>query len=115
MEVSEMVRLAVKALDDKKGNDIRVIDIREISTMCDYFILVDGACHNQLRALCDSVEESFLGEGIKLKNKEGTPNGGWLLLDYYDIIIHIFAADARSFYDLEHIWRDGILVSTGEL
>ncbi len=115
MNSKELVKIAFNALDDKKGHDIRIIDINEVSSMGDYFIIADGSNKNQVQALCDNVEEFMHKAGAKLKNREGYSNGGWILLDYYDIIVHIFVEEERSFYDLEHIWRDGRLVSVGDL
>ncbi len=115
MNSKELVKIAYNALDDKKGHDIRIIDINEVSSMGDYFIIADGSNKNQVQALCDNVEEFMHKAGAKLKNREGYSNGGWILLDYYDIIVHIFVEEERSFYDLEHIWRDGKIVSIGEL
>ncbi|MGN0152615.1 MAG: ribosome silencing factor [Wujia sp.] len=115
MEVRELVKIAVEALEDKKGHDIRILDIHHISSMGDYFIIADGANRNQVQAMCDSVEEKMAESGAHLKNREGYSNGGWILLDYYDIIIHIFSEEERSFYDLEHIWRDGNIISMGDL
>ena len=115
MNSKELVKIAYNALDDKKGHDIRIIDINEVSSMGDYFIIADGSNKNQVQALCDNVEEFMHKAGAKLKNREGYSNGGWILLDYYDIIVHIFVEEERSFYDLEHIWRDGRLVSIGDL
>jgi len=115
VESKELVKLAYNALDDKKGHDIRIIDIKDITSMGDYFVIADGSNRNQVQALCDSVEECMHKEGAKLKNREGYANGGWILLDYYDIIIHIFVEEERSFYDLEHVWRDGNLISIGDL
>ncbi len=115
MNSKELVKIAYKALDDKKGHMINIIDINEVSSMGDYFIIADGTNKNQVQALCDNVEESMQKAGAKLKNREGYSNGGWILLDYYDIIIHIFAEEERSFYDLDHIWRDGKIVSIGDL
>lgn len=115
MNSREMARIAIKALDDKKANDIRIIDIREVSSMGDYFIIADGANRNQVQAMCDNVEELMYAAGAKLKNREGYSNGGWILLDYYDIIVHIFSEEERSFYDLEHIWRDGSIISAGDI
>ncbi len=115
MDSKELVKLIYNALDDKKAHDIRIIDIKDISTMGDYFIIADGSNRNQIQALCDNVEEVMHNANIKLKNREGYANGGWILLDYYDIIIHIFVEEERSFYDLEHIWRDGIQVHVGDL
>lgn len=115
MNSREIAKLAVNALDDKKANDIRIIDIKAISSMGDYFIIADGSNQNQIQAMCDNVEDIMHHADVKLKSREGYSNGGWILLDYYDIIIHIFSEEERSFYDLEHIWRDGINISSGEL
>lgn len=115
MDSREYCKLVTDALLDKKGNDIKVIDIREISSMGDYFIIADGLNRNQVQAMCDAVEEVLSAAGARLKNREGYANGGWILLDYYDIIVHIFSEEERNFYDLEHIWRDGILVQLGDL
>lgn len=115
MDSKECVKIVVEGLQDKKANDIRIIDIREISTMGDYFIIADGSNRNQVQALSDSVEQALSDAGVKLKNREGYANGGWILLDYYDIIIHIFSEEERSFYDLEHIWRDGKHIQAGDL
>ncbi|MBR3833590.1 MAG: ribosome silencing factor [Lachnospiraceae bacterium] len=115
MESKELVKVAYNALDDKKGHDIRIIDIKDITSMGDYFIIADGSNRNQVQALCDNVEEFMHKAGAKLKNREGYANGGWILLDYYDIIVHIFVEEERSFYDLEHVWRDGNLISVGDL
>ena len=92
-----------------------ILDLYQLSSMGDYFIIADGSNRNQVQALCDNVEEYMHKAGAKLKNREGYANGGWILLDYYDIIIHIFVEEERSFYDLEHIWRDGIQISIGDL
>ncbi len=115
MNSNEMAKIAVNALEDKKGHDIKIINIKEVSSMGDYIIIADGSNKNQVQAMCDNVEEFMHKAGFRLKNREGYAVGGWILLDYYDIIIHIFVEENRSFYDLEHIWRDGGLVSVGEL
>ncbi len=115
MNSNEMAKIAVNALEDKKGHDIKIINIKEVSSMGDYLIIADGSNKNQVQAMCDNVEEFMHKAGYNLKNREGYAVGGWILLDYYDIIIHIFVEENRSFYDLEHIWRDGGLVSVGEL
>lgn len=115
MNSKELVKIAYNALEDKKGHDIKIINIKDVTSMGDYFIIADGTNKNQVQALCDNVEEYMHKAGAKLKNREGYANGGWILLDYYDIIIHIFVEEERSFYDLEHIWRDGYVISVGEL
>lgn len=115
MTSKEIVKIAVDALDDKKANDIRVIDIRDISSMGDYFIIADGENKNKIRAMSDNVEEKLKLANVDMRNREGYSNGGWILLDYYDIIVHIFSSEERSFYDLEHIWRDGRIINLGDL
>ncbi|MDD6328692.1 MAG: ribosome silencing factor [Eubacteriales bacterium] len=115
MIAKEYAKIAYKALEDKKGSRIRIIDIHDISVMGDYLIIADGSNYNQVQAMCDNVEEQLHLAGASLKNREGNSNGGWILLDYCDIIVHIFTEDARSFYDLEHIWRDGIFCSVEDL
>lgn len=115
MHSKNLVKLACQALEDKKAHDIRIIDISSVTSMGDYFVIADGSNRNQVQALCDNVEEAMHKAGLKLKNREGYANGGWILLDYYDIIVHIFAEEERSFYDLEHVWRDGTPVSLKNL
>ena len=102
-----MVKIAYQALDDKKGEDIRIIDISEVSVMADFFIIADGNNENQVRAMVDGVEEELEKAGHWVKRKEGYRNSGWVLMDYGDIIVHVFDKENRLFYDLERIWRDG--------
>ena len=106
----KMAAKAVDALEDRKGEDIRVIDISEISTLADYFIIGSGTNINQVQALADSVQETLGREGFMTKNMEGYDSGNWILLDFGDIIVHVFDSENRLFYDLERIWRDGKLI-----
>ena len=106
-ETETIVKTSVDALKDKKAEDIRVIDISEISIMADYFIITSGSNINQLKAMCDNVEEKLAAIGIHKKQTEGYDNGGWILMDYGDVVIHIFDRESRSFYNLERIWSDG--------
>lgn len=111
----EMIKTAYQALDDKKAFDIKILDIRNISSIADYFIIADGTNKNQVQAMCDNVEESMTKSGFRMKSIEGYSEGGWILLDYYDIIIHIFSDEARRFYNIERIWSDGAEVSINDL
>ena len=103
----EMARLAVKALDEKKGKDIQVIDIREVSVIADYFVIASASNVNQVEAMVDSVEESLGKAEFEPRQIEGSRNSSWVLMDYEDVIVHIFDEENRLFYDLERIWRDG--------
>lgn len=106
-EIKEMALLAVQALEDKKAEDVCVIDISEVSVVADYFIIAGGNNKSQIQALSDTVEEKLGKAGYPLRQIEGYQNANWVLLDFGDIIIHIFDRENRLFYDLERIWQDG--------
>lgn len=110
-----MLKTAYKALDDKKAYDIKILDIKKISSIADYMVIADGTNKNQVQAMCDAVTEEMGKAGFLSKSIEGYSEGGWILLDYYDIIIHIFSDEARRFYDIERIWSDGKYVDISEL
>ena len=101
-------KIAYDALADKKGENIKIIDISEVSPIADYFIIADGANQNQLQAMCDAVDEELYKAGCELKQTEGNRNSTWILMDYGDIIVHVFSKEDRLFYDLERIWKDGV-------
>lgn len=115
MTSRDMVKLAVQALEDKKGQDIKVIDITGVSVIADYFIIASGTNKNQVQALVDNVEETLGRAGYQAKQREGYTTANWVLLDYNDIIVHIFDSENRLFYDLERIWRDGKTIDLQEL
>lgn len=108
--MEQTIKAVFNALDDKKGIDIKVLDISEISVMADYFIIASGSNKSQVQALADNVEEEMLKLNIHCKQVEGYPSGNWILMDYGDFIVHVFNQDDRLFYDLERIWKDGKLV-----
>lgn len=110
----EMTSLAIKALEDKKGNDIRVIDIQDVSIIADYFIIASGSNRNQVQTMADNVEEVLGRAGYEPRQLEGYGTATWILMDYNDIIVHIFSEEDRLFYDLERIWRDGKSVDIDE-
>ena len=111
----EMVKIAVAALADKKGEEIRVIDISGVTVIADYFIIATGANSNQVQALVDNVQEELFKAGHEECKVEGYKTASWVLLDYNDIIIHVFSKEDRMFYDLERIWRDGKVIETDTL
>lgn len=113
--IKEMVLLAVNALEDKKAEDICIIDISEISVLADYFIIAGGNNSSQLQAMSDAVDEKLGKAGFPLKQIEGYNSANWILQDFGDIIVHIFDRENRLFYDLERIWKDGKIVSIDEL
>ena len=102
-----MAQIACKAIDDKKGQDIKIIDIHNVSVIADYFVIASGTNSNQVQAIFDNVEEQLGRAGFEAKQIEGNRNSSWILMDYGDVIVHVFDEENRLFYDLERIWRDG--------
>lgn len=110
----EMAQLACQAIDEKKGQDIKVIDIHNVSVIADYFVIASGSNQNQVHAIVDNVEEKLGRAGFEAKQIEGTKNSSWILMDYGDMIVHVFDEENRLFYDLERIWRDGTVLDMEE-
>ncbi|MCR5053517.1 MAG: ribosome silencing factor [Lachnospiraceae bacterium] len=115
MDVKEKVKLIYNALDDKKAEDITIIDIQGISVLADYFIVADANNQNQLTAMQDNVEEELHKKSIHASQVEGNRQSTWILLDFDDVIVHLFSKEDRLFYDLERIWQDGKKVNISEL
>lgn len=111
----EMAKIAINALEEKKANDIKILDISEVSVLADYFIIASGTNRNQVQAMADEVQEMLYKAGYESKQVEGYQTANWILMDYQDIIIHVFDEENRLFYDLERIWRDGSLVAKEDL
>ncbi len=108
----EMTKMAVEALEDKKAEDIKIIDISEVSVLADYFLIAGGTNTSQIQALCNNVEEKLGRAGYPCKQIEGYDTANWILMDFGDVIIHIFDKENRLLYDLERIWRDGKMLDT---
>lgn len=106
----EMVKLAYNAAEDKKGIDIKILDISEVSVISDYFLIVSGNSLTQVDAIKDNIQDVLGRNGYFAKNVEGNQHSGWILLDYGDMIVHIFTKDDRAFYNLERVWKDGKVV-----
>lgn len=111
----EMARIACAALAEKKADDVRVINIEGVSVVADYFIIADGDNFNQVRAMADNVETELGKAGYTPKQIEGYHTANWILMDYGDIIVHVFDKENRLFYDIERIWRDGVNISAEDL
>ena len=114
-QAKKMVKIAYHALDEKKAEDIKIINLEGISVLADYFIIANGTNSSQVQALVDNVEEELHKAGYSLKQRDGYSNGNWVLLDFGDVIVHIFDRENRLFYDLERIWRDGKEIAFDEL
>ena len=111
----EMASVACRALEDKKGEEVTVIDISGVSCLADYFIIANGENSNQVQAMVDNVEEEMAKAGYHPAQIEGYQAARWVLLDYKDVVVHVFSKEDRRLYDLERIWRDGKFISEKEL
>ncbi len=110
-----MAKLAYEALADKKAQDIKIINIEEVSVLADYFIIASGSNRNQIQAMADNVEEVLHKAGYPVRQTEGYSTANWILMDFGDLIVHVFDSENRLFYDLERIWRDGKSITAEEL
>ena len=115
MDSKKLLEVVVKAADDKKALDIVALDMSEVTFVADYFVIADGTNQNQIQAMRDACEEALYKAGLKTKQIEGNSSSTWILMDYGDIIVHIFSKEDRLFYDLERIWRDGKIVDVADL
>lgn len=115
MNPKEIAKLAITALEDKKAEDIKIIDISQISTIADYFIIANGTNKSQIQTMSDNVIETLGKAGYPEKSIEGYQSANWILIDFRDIIVHIFDKENRAFYNLERIWQDGISIPAESL
>lgn len=106
MTTLEKAKLAKQFLEDKKGQNVRILHIGDLTTIGDYFVIAHGSNDSQVRALADNVEEQFTKLGIEPKRVETDSASHWILMDYSDIIVHVFYKDTREFYALEKLWAD---------
>ena len=111
----EIVQVAVKALDARRGKEIRLLKTTDVTSLADYFVICSGTSNTQIKALNDSVEEELKKVGEMPGRVEGHREGTWVLADYGCVIVHIFSQEAREFYDLERLWTDAEEVDISEL
>lgn len=105
LDPSQLARAAVDAASDKKASDVLLLDIREVTTFADYFVICSGSNHRQLQAIAEAIDEQLSSQGARLSHREGNPETGWILLDFGDIIVHILGPKEREYYDLERLWN----------
>ena len=103
----QILQTAVKTLDSKKGSDIKVIKISDVSSIANYFVLATGSSSTQVKTLADETEMKLKQEGVTPRRTEGYRGADWIVLDYIDVVIHVFYKETREFYDLERLWQDG--------
>ncbi len=106
LEAKEMTERIVKALNDKKGQEIKVLHTADLTTLADYFVICTGTSNTQIKALSEAVEKTMTEAGEEPHHVEGHRGGTWVLMDYSCVVVHIFTEETRNFYDLERLWRD---------
>lgn len=106
MNPKEIALVAAKALEEKKGVNIRLLEVTEVTTLAEYFLICTGTSNTQVKTLCDAVEEAVDGCGEPLLHREGHRSGTWVLLDFGSLVCHVFTDETRAFYDLERLWND---------
>lgn len=111
----DSLRIALAAADSKKAHDLLALDITGIASFTNYFLFCTGDNSRQMQAIADEVEKRLRVEGIRPAHVEGYQNSEWILMDYIDLVVHIFSKEARAFYDLERLWRDGKRLDTDKL
>lgn len=114
MTAYEKAQAAVNALEDKKASSIEVIDVKERTSLCEYFVVASCQSTVQVRACADEVEEQLEEKGEQIRHKEGYSTGSWVLMDYGDIVVHIMQQEMREFYGIERLWDDAGSVLTEE-
>jgi ribosome-associated protein len=113
--MTDELKIAVNAADSKKAHDIVALDISEIASFASYFLLCTGDSSRQIQAIADEVEQRLKAFGMRPSHVEGYRNAEWILMDYIDLVVHIFSKNARTYYDLERLWRDGKTLDTAAL
>lgn len=110
----EILKEGVRALDSKKAYDIKILKVRDLTILANYFVIVSGTSTTQVKALADEVEFKLSQKGEEPKQVEGRQSSNWIVLDYIDVVFHVFYTETREFYDLERLWQDGEEIDPAE-
>ena len=110
---SELLRRVVEAVDDLKANRIQVLDLRPVSDATDYFVIASGTSEGHVRGIADRVVTELGKRGVRPHHVEGVSGGRWVLLDFVDLVVHVFHPEARAFYRLERLWDDAPILLEG--
>jgi len=106
MKLEEQVKIAVEALEDKKGVDVRTYDVRGVSGLCDAFVVATGSAAPHLKGLVAATQKAMKDAGVDSYRTSGDPESGWIVVDYVDVVVHVFSPEARAYYALEKIWEN---------
>jgi ribosome-associated protein len=113
--MNKALQVAVKAVEDKKGIDVVALDIRSVAAFADCFLICSGDSARQIQAIADEVQQKLAAGGQRPAHVEGYNNAEWILMDYLDLVVHIFSRKARAYYDLERLWRDAEVLDLSQL
>jgi ribosome-associated protein len=113
MNERQILQSVVRTLDDKKGEDLKIIKIADVSSIADYFVLATGNSSSHVKSLADETEQRLKKEGLMPRRTEGYRGADWIVLDYIDVVVHVFYRETREFYDLERLWQDGEEIEIG--
>ena len=106
LDPGQLARAAADVAYDKKASDVLLLDIREVTTIADYFVICSGNSGRQIQAIADAIDEELAKQGARVLNREGVADSGWVLLDFGDVIVHIFGPKEREYYHLERLWSE---------
>ena len=106
LDTAQLAKVAADAASDKKASDVLLLDIREVTTIADYFVICSGNNTRQIQTIADTIDEELGKQGSRLVHREGNAETGWILLDFGDIIVHIFGPKEREYYRIERLWSD---------
>ena len=115
MESKQLMEQIVKFADDKKAKNITVLDISEFTTLTDYFVICEGGSSTQIKAIVDEVEEKLSEQGIKVRGIEVFSTADWILMDYNDVVLHVFTEQSREFFNIENLWSDAKQVDVNKI
>lgn len=111
MTTKELAITAARALDEKKGLNIKLLEVAEVTTLAEYFLICTGTSNTHVKTLCDAAEAAMDEAGEPLISREGHRGGTWVLMDFGSLVVHVFTDEARAFYDLERLWNDATPIS----
>lgn len=106
----QFAKQIAELIKNKKGFEIKILDLRKLSSIADFFVICSADSERQVKAIADEIEEKLIEKRIKCSNKEGYETMNWVLLDYFDVIVHVFKTEARAYYNLEKFWGDAPII-----
>ena len=106
LEALELAHRIVEIASDKQGRDILLLDTREVCGFADFFVVCSAESDRQIRAICDEIEHSLKEAGVRRHHREGAEDSGWVLVDFGDVIVHVFSAPQRQFYEIDKVWSE---------